>query len=184
MKFNPLPPLWMLKRDFALDDVLILVNLRSRGPAGKGQQAGSLDAVNQRWRVYYRGVRYMRYRIVWALANSRLPGQMTIDHINRDQRDDRPENLRRLSFSEQRHNSVVSARPGMRGVYPIELAGGRIRYRVCITVAKIARHFGTYDTVGQARVAYLNAAEEMGFLQFLPPDITELYEAHRAGGSS
>ncbi len=178
-KFRTLPPLYVLRQHFALDDEHILVNVSSRKRARKGMKAGSFDKINGRWNVTFKGVKYMRYRIVWALHNGRLPGRLTIDHINGDRADDRPENLRRATFGEQRINSQRTRRPGMKGVYPVERANGVVKYRVAICHGNLFRHIGTFKTLDRARAAYLTAAEEMEFADFLPADILATYSAAR-----
>lgn len=180
VRFNALPSLRLLKKFFYLDPDLILVNRISRGRAKAHAAAGCLDDTNGRWRVCVGGKLFMRYRIVWALANSRYPGQTTIDHIDGDPLNDRPENLRTASHSEQRINSVRSSRPNMRGIYPYTLVGGETRYKVAINQRGTNNYVGTYKHLYAARTAYLAAVEDMGFTQFLPTGLVTLYTAHGA----
>ena len=180
VRFNTLPSLHILKEHFALDPDHHLVNRTTRGRAGAGKPAGSFDNLSGRVRVHFHGTRYMRARIVWALANSRYPGTMTIDHINGIKTDDRPENLRTATMSEQRINAVMTSRPTSRGIYPYTLKNGEKRFKVAINQRGDNNYIGTFKTKRAACKAYLAAAEDMGFLAFLPARLVSLYTAYGA----
>ena len=69
-------------------------------------------------------------RIVWILCNNELPTQ-TIDHINGDRLDNRRENLREVSMSENRLNMLLPWRPNKdTGVAGVECHGAKYRTRV------------------------------------------------------
>jgi hypothetical protein len=70
-----------------------------------GDEAGCLDKYNGRWKVCYNNIRYPRSYIVFALHHGRFPSP-EIDHINRNQSDDRIENLREATRSENLKNRV------------------------------------------------------------------------------
>ncbi len=69
-------------------------------------------------------------RIIWALCNNQLPSQ-TIDHINGDRQDNRIENLREVSQSENLLNTLLAWEPNnAAGVAGVEKAG--LKYRTNI----------------------------------------------------
>ena len=70
------------------------------------------------------------HRIVWALCNDRLPTQ-TIDHINGDRLDNRIENLREVTMSDNRLNMLLPWWPNkVTGVPGVDK--NRIKYRTRI----------------------------------------------------
>ena len=67
------------------------------------------------------------HRIVWALCHDRMP-MLTIDHINGDRLDNRIENLREVSLSENRLNMLLPWKPNKdTGVASIEVIGRKYR---------------------------------------------------------
>lgn len=60
------------------------------------------------------GVRYLNHQYIWELHHGKIPGGMLIDHINRDKHDNRIENLRLATPSQ---NSANSNRFGNRNCY-------------------------------------------------------------------
>lgn len=61
------------------------------------------------------GHSHLAHRIVWALHNGD-PGDLQIDHISRDHADNRIENLRLATPSQNQQNRVRFGQPGFKGV--------------------------------------------------------------------
>lgn len=61
--------------------------------AKKGQRAGSLDNHGYYY-VKIDGVKYKAHRLVWAIVNGEIPDGMSIDHIDRNTKNNALENLR------------------------------------------------------------------------------------------
>lgn len=70
-----------------------------------------------RWVVKLSGKKYQSHRIVYALANGSLSPLLEVDHINRDTEDNRPENLRASTRSQNASNKSLQSnnRSGVRG---------------------------------------------------------------------
>jgi len=66
---------------------------------------------NQRYgyaRIFVEGIGYALHRIVWAIVHGVDPGDMPIDHIDRDKNNNTIDNLRRVSHSENGRNRVCT----------------------------------------------------------------------------
>jgi len=120
--------------------------------------------------------RYYLHRVLWSLRYDRDPGpNMVVDHINGDTRDNRIDNLRLCSKSQNSKNRKTWSSTGLRGVYRRSRAGGGVAYEVCIhrseTVdgVRIGRthSFGTYSCPREAKQAYLEAVDRFGDLEYL-----------------
>ena len=122
--------------------------LSRRAVAGK--VAGSLD--NNGYIVVRIDRRiYKSHRLAWLLMMGAWP-RATIDHINGAPADNRWENLREATYSQNNANrpKAKKSREGLKGVYP----NGR----------KWVAHFrnkyiGTFDTPEEASAAYVSAAK-------------------------
>ena len=67
----------------------------------------------------YQGKKYTLHRVIWELHNGPIPKGLFIDHINRDKYDNRIENLRLATPTE---NSTNSTRETTRNCYWVEHA--------------------------------------------------------------
>jgi hypothetical protein len=90
------------------------------------------------------------HRLIWELHNGPIPKGMVVDHINQDSLDNRIENLRLLSTSQNHLNKSES-----RG-YGKSPSG---RYQARIQYKNKVHCLGTYDTEEEAKEAYLKQKE-------------------------
>ena len=115
---------------------------------------------------------YKAHRLAWFYVYGEWPiGQ--IDHINRDRTDNRIDNLREVSSSENKQNTTLSGRnkSGFKGVSFIEKTG---KWRAQIQHEKKNRFIGNYDTAEEASKAYVVVA---GKLHRFNPVATDLHSA-------
>jgi hypothetical protein len=82
-----------------------------------GSEAGSLWKKQNRWYIKVDFRTYARSRLAWFYMTKIWPEKL-IDHENRNSRDDRWENLRPATFSQNAHNSKTHCdnTSGVRGV--------------------------------------------------------------------
>jgi len=109
------------------------------------------------------GQTFKVHQIVWLLHAGKFP-PMPIDHINRNRKDNRIENLRLATDIENMQNLVVSTRPSA-GTYK-SLRSGRYCARLTHNNRKI--YLGYYDTQEEANKAYREAKKKLaaGFSPF------------------
>lgn len=102
---------------------------------------------------------YKAHRIIWIMFNGQIPKGYEIDHIYGDRSDNRIENLRLATPSNNQYNRSKnkSNRSGFKGVY-FETKTGKPVAR--IQVDKKMKRIGTFNTVEEAATAYRIAAIE------------------------
>lgn len=126
-----------------------------------GKEAGSLCNISGGVRCVVRifGQSYLRYRVVWAIVNGRWPDCM-IDHINHVTTDDRIENIREASRSQNNWNSIGSRynTSGFKGVYWHK---GAMKWAAHIKKGGKRKHLGLFPSPEDAHSAYCEAAKVM-----------------------
>lgn len=117
-------------------------------PTGKVNKDGYLEVqVSKR--------RYLAHRLAWLLSHGAWP-EHSIDHANRIKTDNRIENLRYLTPSQQSQNTNINSRnvSGYRGV-SWDSAVGKWRARIRVNNKKYS--LGYFDDALDAYHAYLKA---------------------------
>jgi len=124
------------------------------GPRARvGDRAGS--ATQGYINISIDGKLYRAHRLAWLYAYGAWPS-LYLDHINGCGTDNRLENLREASQSQNMANSKLRSdcASGFKGVT-------KYRSRWVATIAKSGRkiHLGVFDTPEEAHAMYLNAAK-------------------------
>jgi len=102
------------------------------------------------------GKTYRAHRLAWFLMHETWPE--LIDHINGDRSDNRFENLREATRSENTQNSThTRSKSGYRGVS----RNGKHRWKAAIAVNGRDQYLGTFDTPEEAHAAYCAAAAKL-----------------------
>ena len=96
--------------------------------------------------VCFNGQTKKAHRIIWIMHYGEIPKGLTIDHINRNNQDNRIENLRLATADMQSHNTKAKGYSFLRG-----------KYRAYIRINKVLKSLGTYGTECGARMRYLFA---------------------------
>lgn len=142
--------------------------------------AGTVIAANRQHKADYQRItvdydRFYLHRCLFAMATNKQPGDMIVDHVNGDTKNNCLENLRLASKSENSKNRKTWSKTGLRGVYRRARAGGGVAYEVSIhrtaTVngKKVSKthNFGTYSCPRAAKKAYLEAIDRFGDMDYL-----------------
>lgn len=100
---------------------------------------------------------YYAHRLVWALRHGRDPGDMQIDHRDRDRGNNRPSNLRLATPTQNAHNTdaLPNGSTGIKGLTTVN--GGYWQAQIIIAGTRHRKGFGT-GVEGKARaVAWLGS---------------------------
>ena len=119
-----------------------------------GKPAGN----NARYsRIDIDGERYAAHRLIWMWVTGEDPGKLEIDHIDRDRHNNRWENLRLATVSQNRINCGNKSRSGL----PKGVKKNKGRFGARLTVDGVVHWLGTFDTPEEAHQAYKAAATDL-----------------------
>lgn len=122
-----------------------------------GKEAGHQDKRNGRWHVKIQGVILFRYHIVWAIHHGYWPDQL--DHADLDTMNDRIENLRECTDTQNQANRRKS-KANTSGFKGVSWNRGRGKWMAMISRNCRNKNLGYFDTPEEAYQAYLKAARE------------------------
>jgi hypothetical protein len=150
-KFKSLPCISRLKEVFELDPQSPsgLRNKTTRGRLKAGLPAGT-KGINY-WIAAIDGTYYTVQRLVYALCHGVDPGDMLVDHINRDRYDNAPHNLRLVKHSLNAINTGAHSNntTGTRGVSYNQRDDV---FYAQIKVNQKTMHLGSFSTAEQAAI--------------------------------
>lgn len=112
---------------------------------------------NGYWSVHVLGRPILAHRLAWFYLYGEWPGE-DIDHINRNTLDNRPENLRLATRSENNMNRCVSATHGFKGV-SLHKPSGLWFARTKVNGKQLC--LGYFKTPEEAADAYDNFVEKL-----------------------
>ena len=126
--------------------------------ARKGNIAGYFNLAGYR-KTSIDGFQYYNHRLVWLLVNGRWPTKQ-IDHINGNKGDNRIENLREASLSENSQNRSKQSNCSS-GEKCIWWKLDRQRYRVRVGVSGKYHHIGYFKNIQDAVTARDKAIKKL-----------------------
>ncbi len=125
-----------------------------------GKEAGAIQTDkrgNRRCRLNFAGRMLRRYQIVWAIHMDAWADQ--IDHKNRNSLDDRFENLRLATTSQNAGNTGVRL-ASVSGYKGVEYRASKGTWSARIMVGGVRMYLGSFDNPEAARTAYEAASRE------------------------
>jgi hypothetical protein len=132
-----------------------LTNRMDRSTAKKGDLAGFIDHQGYRM-IKINGLKYISGRVIWLYVTGHWPEE-EVDHANLDRSDDRWENLREATRSQNCANKGRFYKKNKFGFRGLKVQpNGRLQAVICVKQREYS--LGTYDTAEEAARAYDIAA--------------------------
>ena len=140
-----------------------LFNKVGRGNIKAGKELGTLTnkgylsctVVGKTWKVH---------RLIYTLLKGKIPDGLQIDHINGNKTDNRIENLRLVTNQENCFNTKAKG-------FTWSAQHGKFRSKIMKDGKE--SHLGLYDTILDARAAYLRAKRELHTIEEVSDDNTK-----------
>lgn len=130
----------------------------SRGNCKGGSLVGRLDNTTNYMRVEIGGKKLLLHRVIFLYFNGYLP--KFIDHIDNNKLNNKIENLREATKSQNRRNSKLPCnnKSGFKGVY---LNKSSNRFQAQIRLKDNCKSLGYYNTAEEAHKAYCLEASKL-----------------------
>jgi len=152
-KFKPLPSQERLKELYDYDaEAGEFIRKHRQGRMLAGTIAGSTNSVKGYRRVYVDDGFYYIHRLVWKYIHGVDPEE--IDHLNHDVNDNRISNLSNCTHSENLWN-IKPTRKNSSVCTGVSQSWRKGKWRARITVNMKEVHLGTYNSIEEAKCAYL-----------------------------
>lgn len=124
-------------------------------------EPGCLAANGYRY-IRVKGKMRLAHRMAWVMYHGEEPDGL-VDHINGDRTDNRIENLRLATYSQNSANAKLHTRntSGLKGASRVFRKGKRTdRWQATITVNNKQTYLGSFGTKEEAHAVYLDAARK------------------------
>lgn len=126
----------------------------ARGPRAAGASAGNLQT-NGYYQIRINNRLYLAHRLAWFYVFKEWP-EGVIDHIDRDTRNNRLDNLRDVTQAQNTYNSATPTHnsSGFKGVSFCKQKG---KYEAYISVNNKKKNLGLFSTAEEAYAEYVKA---------------------------
>lgn len=139
-----------------------LIWKETRGRLAKKGEIAGVKGVTRYSQVKVNGIAYMAHRIVWEIHNGPIPKGMEIDHINHQPRDNRIENLRLVTRTENNRNASTR-KDSLSGITGVRWHKQSKKWQARIRVDKQLMSLGLYVNLDDAIKAREAANLKYGF---------------------
>ena len=110
--------------------------------------------------MYFNKKKVKAHRLIWIYHNSDIPDKLQIDHINGIRHDNRIENLRLVTNTQNSYNRAKS-RNNTSGYKGVSWNIGAKKWESKIQIDGISKHLGLFITKELAYDAYCEAAKQI-----------------------
>jgi len=126
----------------------------------KGELAG-VSAANEKGRITvgFKGILIRAHILIWAYQTGNWPNNQ-IDHINENPADNRWENLRLATKSENMRN-ITLIKSNTSGFKGVGWSKASKKWRSYIKADGVSYHLGLFDTKEEAAKAYIDASKKL-----------------------
>lgn len=133
-------------------------------PKGKMSPGSIAGCIKKDGYVYvgFKNAKIMAHRIIWEMHNGKIPEGMEIDHINHTRDDNRIENLRVVTHSENNRN-ISKASNNKSGYTGVSYEKTRDKWRSSIQINRKLLNLGSCDRIEDAIKARLDAEIKYDF---------------------
>lgn len=140
----------------------VLINKTNRGSAIKGRIAGSINTYrdNPRRSLVINKKRYYTYRLIWLYHYGTWPLRQ-IDHINGNSLDDKIENLREATQTQNNQNLHKAKCHNQAGYLGVQHRKDINKYTARIAINGKASYLGAFHTPEEAHAAYCAAKRKL-----------------------
>lgn len=122
-------------------------------------EAGSLNKSRGYRRVKFKGITYAAHRVIWFLVKHEQPPPL-LDHINNNPLDNRIENLREASMSQNLCNCAI-AKNNTSGVKGVSWEKRRNKWKAYISTNNKRKALGYFSDLKDAEQAVKQARKEL-----------------------
>jgi hypothetical protein len=121
--------------------------------AGKQRKDGYID-------INISPKRYLAHRLAWLYIHDSWPNQM-LDHINGIRNDNKISNLREVTNSENQQNKTKARKDSNSKFQCVNYKPSHKKWEAYITVNRVKKHIGHFDSPEEAHAAYLLKKKEL-----------------------
>lgn len=157
MKAKPLPSQERLREllDYDQETGVLTWKVKPAKQIKVGDVAGSLNGHGY-LATSVDGARHRNHRLIWMWMTGDDPGDLQVDHINRNPSDNRWENLRLATHSQNMSNTHRSDNTS--GIPGVTWFKSRKKWRVQLRVNGKTKHVGYFSTKIEACAALIKVA--------------------------
>lgn len=133
-----------------------LVHRYDHGRAIAGNEVGWVDSNGYRV-TKYKGATYFVHKLIWLYVYGTYPDE--VDHWDGKSGNNRIKNLREVTRSQNLANANTAT--GVSGTKGVHLNSSGSKWRATIQHGGRRRFLGNFETIDEAKAAYLQAAEAL-----------------------